>query len=226
MSFTTLTISIFLTGRTGAALGLLGVLYISILMRKRLRFFDLVLAFVAILCLLPILLPIILVLLVTGEGYVFYKQKRVGINKKIFFIYKFATMLKDSPNLSGGIITTKNDPRITPFGGFLRKTKINELPQLLNILFGQMSVVGPRPHPLKLNQKFSKKIDKFSKRHQFKPGITGLAQISGFRGKIYNFYDMSSRVKLDRYYFKKWSLMLDLNICFRTIFGIIKFNLK
>ena len=108
----------------------------------------------------------------------------------------------------------------------MRISALDEMPQFINVLIGNMSVVGPRPHPLKLNNQFSKKIDKFSKRHQFKPGITGLAQISGFRGKIYNFYDMSSRVKLDRYYFKKWSLNVDLNICFRTIFGIIKFNLK
>jgi len=118
------------------------------------------------------------------------------------------------------------DSRLTKFGKFMRISALDEMPQFINVLIGDMSVVGPRPHPLKLNQEFSKKIYKFSKRHQFKPGITGLAQISGFRGKIYNFYDMSSRVKLDRYYFKNWSFMLDLNICLRTIFGIIRFNLK
>ena len=103
---------------------------------------------------------------------------------------------------------------------------MDEMPQFINVLFGDMSVVGPRPHPIKLNENFSKKVERFSKRHQFKPGITGLAQIRGFRGKIYGFYDMSNRVKLDRYYFKNWSIFLDLKICFKTIFGILKYNLK
>ena len=112
------------------------------------------------------------------------------------------------------------------FGKLLRISALDEMPQFINVLLGDMSVVGPRPHPIKLNEKFQKKIDKFSKRHQFKPGITGLAQIRGFRGKIYMFHDMSSRVKLDRYYFKNWSFLFDLKICFKTILGILKYNLK
>ena len=119
-----------------------------------------------------------------------------------------------------------NDKRLTKFGKFLRISALDEMPQFANVLFGDMSVVGPRPHPIKLNEKFSKKVQKFSKRHQFKPGITGLAQTRGYRGKIYGFYDMSSRVKLDRYYFKNWSIFFDLNICFKTIFGILKYNFK
>ena len=99
------------------------------------------------------------------------------------------------------------------------------MPQFFNVLVGNMSVVGPRPHPIKLNELYFKKIDKFSKRHQFKPGITGLAQVQGFRGKIYDFYDMSSRVKLDRYYFKNWTIFLDLKICLKTIFGILSLKL-
>ena len=120
----------------------------------------------------------------------------------------------------------KNDPRITNIGKFLRKTSLDEIPQFINVLIGDMSVVGPRPHPIKLNDQFSKKVDKFSKRHQFKPGITGLAQTRGYRGKIYGFYDMSSRVKLDRYYFKNWSILFDIKICFTTFLGILKYNLK
>ena len=118
-----------------------------------------------------------------------------------------------------------NDVRLTKFGKFLRISALDEMPQFLNVLLGNMSVVGPRPHPVKLNNEFSKKINKFSKRHQFKPGITGLAQVQGFRGKIYNFYDMSSRVKLDRYYFKNWSILFDLRICAKTIFGILRANI-
>ncbi len=198
------------------------------------RFFDLVLAFVAILCLLPILLPIILVLLVTGEGYVFYKQKRVGINKKIFFIYKFATMLKDSPNLSGGIITTKNDPRITPFGGFLRKTKINELPQLLNILFGQMSVVGPRPVMQKSFDAYPEDVK--SSIYNIKPGLTGIGSIifrdeevllndvkiqgddtwEFYKKKIYPF-----KGKIELWYQKRMGFLLDFKLIILTAWVIL-----
>ena len=95
------------------------------------------------------------------------------------------------------------------------------MPQFINVLVGNMSVVGPRPHPIKLNQQFSQSIQKFSKRHQFKPGITGLAQVRGFRGKIHDYHDMSSKVKLDRYYFKSWSIFLDLKICIKTSLGIL-----
>tara|TARA_X000000368_G_scaffold63060_1_gene44628 strand:- start:62 stop:469 length:408 start_codon:yes stop_codon:yes gene_type:complete len=119
-----------------------------------------------------------------------------------------------------------NDTRLTKFGKFLRISALDEMPQFINVLFGSMSVVGPRPHPLKLNKEFSDKVEKFSKRHQFKPGITGLAQIKGYRGKIYGFHDMSSRVKLDRYYFKNWSIFIDLKICLKTFIGIIRFNIQ
>ena len=198
------------------------------------RFFDLVLAFVAILCLLPILVPIILGLLFTGEGYVFYKQKRVGINKQIFYIYKFATMLKDSPNLSGGIITTKNDPRITPFGGFLRKTKINELPQLLNILFGQMSVVGPRPVMQKSFDAYPE--DDKSLIYNIKPGLTGIGSIifrdeevlindvkvrgddawEFYKKKIYPF-----KGKIELWYQKRMGFLLDFKLIILTAWVIL-----
>tara|TARA_B100001094_G_C17929149_1_gene669862 strand:- start:397 stop:798 length:402 start_codon:yes stop_codon:yes gene_type:complete len=119
-----------------------------------------------------------------------------------------------------------NDKRLTKFGKFLRISALDEMTQFINVLFGDMSVVGPRPHPIKLNEKFSKKVEKFSKRHQFKPGITGLAQIKGYRGKIYNFHDMSNRVKLDRYYFKNWSIFFDLKIFFKTTLGLLVNNFK
>jgi lipopolysaccharide/colanic/teichoic acid biosynthesis glycosyltransferase len=106
---------------------------------------DLALSLIAIIMLLPVFLPIILILRITGEGEVFYKQLRIGRNNKTFYVLKFATMLKNSPNLRTGTITIKDDPRVLPFGKFLRKTKINELPQLFNIFLGQMSVIGPRP---------------------------------------------------------------------------------
>jgi lipopolysaccharide/colanic/teichoic acid biosynthesis glycosyltransferase len=139
------------------------------------RFFDIVVSLFFLILLSPLLIPIVIGLKLTGEGYIFYKQKRIGLNNKEFFILKFATMLKDSPNMAGGIITTKKDPRITPMGGFLRKSKINELPQLINILFGEMSFVGPRPvMPLSFEQ-YSKEIQ--SVIYKVKPGLTGIGSI-------------------------------------------------
>ena len=165
-----------------------------------------------------------LIIKIQSSGPILFKQRRHGAGGNIFYCYKFRTMVMNSQEDTK--FADNKDSRLTKFGKFLRISALDEMPQFINVLIGNMSVVGPRPHPLKLNNQFSRKIDKFSKRHQFKPGITGLAQISGFRGKIYNFHDMSSRVKLDRYYFKNWSFIFDLNICIRTFFGIVKYNLK
>ena len=154
-----------------------------------------------------------------SKGPVLFTQKRHGLGGKVFYCYKFRTMIINDQ--SDTLFADNNDSRLTKFGKFLRISALDEMPQFLNVLFGDMSVVGPRPHPIKLNNEFSYKIDKFSKRHQFKPGITGLAQVQGFRGKIYTFHDMSSRVRLDRYYFKNWSIFYDFKICFKTFFGIL-----
>mgnify|MGYP003113897690 CR=1 FL=1 len=124
------------------------------------RLLDMVVSFIAIVILLPLLIPVMIGLKLTGEGYIFYKQKRVGLNNKYFYILKFATMLKDSPNLGSGSITLRNDPRVTPMGGFLRKTKINELPQIFNILLGDISLVGPRPLVDKTFNAYSEEIRK------------------------------------------------------------------
>ena len=158
-----------------------------------------------------------------SKGPIIFIQRRHGIGGNIFNCYKFRTMVLNSQEDTE--FADNNDKRLTKFGKFLRMSALDEMPQFINVLIGNMSVVGPRPHPLKLNEEFSTKIDKFSKRHQFKPGITGLAQIQGFRGKVYNFYDMSSRVKLDRYYFKNWSIFFDLKICLKTFFGILRANI-
>ena len=109
------------------------------------RFFDIIFSAFAILILLPFMIPIIIGLKLTGEHDVFYRQTRIGKDGKSFGVWKFATMLRNSPNMTGGVLTQKDDPRILPMGKFLRKTKINELPQLINVLFGEMSFVGPRP---------------------------------------------------------------------------------
>ena len=139
------------------------------------RIFDVLTSGIAIVILSPLLIPIIVGLRFTGEGYVFYKQERVGHKKKPFLIWKFATMLKNSSKMPGGIMTTKKDPRITPMGGFLRKSKINELPQLLNIFFGHMSVVGPRPVMKVSFEAYPVAIQKVI--YNVKPGLTGIGSI-------------------------------------------------
>ncbi len=159
-----------------------------------------------------------------SKGPILFIQKRNGLGGKVFYCYKFRTMVVN--NLEDTKFADNKDSRLTKFGKFLRISALDEMPQFINVLIGNMSVVGPRPHPIKLNDQFSNKVDKFSKRHQFKPGITGLAQTRGFRGKVYGFHDMSSRVKLDRYYFKNWSIFFDLKICLKTVLGILKYNLK
>lgn len=140
------------------------------------RTFDFVFAFVGVLALTPLMLPIMVLLRLTGEGYVFYRQSRVGYKNRSFDILKFATMLKDSPNMKGGAITTDGDPRILPMGHFLRKTKINELPQLINVLMGEMSFVGPRP--LMREQSFELyNADVKKTIYNARPGITGLGSL-------------------------------------------------
>ena len=198
------------------------------------RTFDILSSGIAILILIPILIPVIIVLKLTGEGYIFYKQERVGFKNKKFLIWKFATMLKDSPNMPGGIMTTKKDPRITPMGGFLRKSKINELPQLFNIFFGQMSVVGPRPVMKVSFEAYPKEVQKVI--YNVKPGLTGIGSIifrdeeelitevknnggdlwEFYEGKIYPF-----KGKLEMWYQNHKSFMLDMKIIFLTAWVIL-----
>ena len=139
------------------------------------RLIDILLSFFALLVLFPLMLPIVIGLLFTGENYVFYFQERIGFKNKKFNIYKFATMLKDSPNLGTGLHTINKDPRILPMGFFLRKTKINELPQLFNIFFGSMSVIGPRPLVDKTFEPYSEKVK--SNIYNVKPGLSGIGSI-------------------------------------------------
>ena len=189
------------------------------------RVFDIIFSLFVITFFLPWMYLIFGIIIKTqSDGPILFLQRRHGLGGRVFNCFKFRTMIQNSEEDTK--FADNNDSRLTKFGKFLRISALDEMPQFINVLLGDMSVVGPRPHPIKLNEKFQKKIDKFSKRHQFKPGITGLAQIRGFRGKIYGFYDMSSRVKLDRYYFKNWSIFLDIQICFSTAQGILKYNLK
>lgn len=197
------------------------------------RVFDIVSSGVALLILSPLLIPVIIGLKFTGEGYIFYKQLRVGYKNKSFFIWKFATMLKDSPNMVGGVMTTKKDPRITPMGAFLRKSKINELPQLLNILFGQMSVVGPRPVMKISFEAYPTQIQKAI--YSVKPGLTGIGSII-FRdeeelitevknkgGNVWEFYKEEIypfKGELEIWYQDHKSFLLDMKIIFLTAWVI------
>lgn len=139
------------------------------------RFFDIVFALLALIILLPLLLPIVILLLLTGEHEVFFRQDRVGYQNKIFRIWKFATMLKNSPNMGNGDVTTRNDPRVTKMGQFLRISKLNELPQLINILTGDMSFVGPRPLMKVGFERYSEEMKQ--KVYRAKPGLTGIGSI-------------------------------------------------
>ena len=137
------------------------------------RIFDILSSTIALVILSPLLIPLVIGLKLTGEGYIWYFQERVGFKNKLFNIFKFATMLKDSPNMAGGLITTKKDPRLTPLGGLLRDTKINELPQLINILNGDMSVVGPRPVMQKSFDAYPPEVQKVI--YNVKPGLTAVS---------------------------------------------------
>jgi lipopolysaccharide/colanic/teichoic acid biosynthesis glycosyltransferase len=139
------------------------------------RILDLVLSGLALLVLAPLLIPVCIGLLLTGEHYVFYLQQRIGLNNKKFGIWKFATMLKNSPNLAGGLHTTRRDPRLMPLGHFLRQTKINELPQLINILLGDMSIVGPRPLVDKTFDPYPDHVKRVI--YNVRPGLTGIGSI-------------------------------------------------
>ena len=198
------------------------------------RFFDIVASMIALLILSPLLVPIIIGLKLTGEGHIWYFQERVGFKTKLFNIWKFATMLKDSPNMSGGYITTKRDSRLTPMGDFLRKSKINELPQLINILRGDMSVVGPRPVMSVSFAAYPEDVKKVI--YNVKPGLTGIGSVI-FRdeeelitkvkedgGDIWSFYKNDIypfKGKLEKWYQENTSFSTDVKIIFLTAWVII-----
>jgi putative colanic acid biosynthesis UDP-glucose lipid carrier transferase len=189
---------------------------------KRLkRVFDVVFSLIIIVCLLSWLTPLIAILiLLESKGPIFFKQKRNGLNYEEFYCYKFRSMhLNPIADLEQ---VQKNDPRITRVGKFIRKTSIDELPQFFNVLLGDMSVVGPRPHMVSHTEMYAKSVDKFMVRHFIKPGITGLAQTNGFRGEVETEKDIINRVKYDIFYLENWSLLLDIKIIFATVVNAIK----
>lgn len=185
------------------------------------RVFDILFSSAVIIFLLSWLTPIIALLIkLESKGPVFFKQSRNGFNYKEFDCYKFRSM---TPNKDAHLHqATRNDHRVTKVGKFIRKTSIDELPQFFNVLFGDMSVVGPRPHMVSHTNMYAKKVDKFMVRHFVKPGITGLAQISGFRGEVETDKDIIGRVKYDIFYIENWSLLLDIKIIIKTFLNAVK----
>ncbi|MBP5772011.1 MAG: exopolysaccharide biosynthesis polyprenyl glycosylphosphotransferase [Bacteroidaceae bacterium] len=181
----------------------------------------------SILCLIPtaLLLPfIIFAIKRQSPGPVFFRQLRTGIDGHDFYCYKFRSMHVNSD--ADRLQATKDDPRKFPFGDFMRKTNIDELPQFWNVLIGNMSIVGPRPHMLAHTEQYDKLIDKYMVRHFVKPGITGWAQVTGFRGETRELWQMEGRVERDIWYIQHWSLWLDLRIIWLTVKTIFKRDAK
>ena len=180
------------------------------------RVFDIVFSSLVIVFILSWMIPLFgLIIKISSKGPVLFVQKREGYKELPFNCFKFRSMIV---NLESDIkMADDDDMRLTKFGKFLRLSTLDEMPQFINVFLGDMSIVGPRPHPVNLNRQFKNQIGSFNKRHRFKPGITGLAQSMGYSGFIGSVQDMSDRVKMDVFYFKNWSLLLDFKIVFKTI---------
>lgn len=186
------------------------------------RAFDIFFSLFAIIFVFSWLFPIVSIIIkLESRGPIFFVQKRSGKNNETFNCFKFRSMKyfgKDNEFVQA----TKGDTRITKMGAFIRKTSIDEMPQFFNVLLGNMSVVGPRPHPLKLDEEYKGIIDKYMSRHFAKPGITGLSQVMGYRGETKDTFSMKARVNLDSFYIEHWTFFLDIKIILLTIFNIFK----
>lgn len=184
------------------------------------RAFDFVFSLIVVILLLSWLTPLMALLIkLESRGPVFFKQSRPGLDEQEFLCYKFRSM---KVNVTTEKEASRNDPRVTKIGRFIRKTSIDELPQFFNVLLGDMSVVGPRPHLWSQNKTYGSKIKKYMVRHYVKPGITGLAQVKGYRGEIETESDMINRIKFDVYYIENWSLLMDIKIIIQTVVNIFK----
>nr|WP_315143097.1 undecaprenyl-phosphate glucose phosphotransferase [uncultured Flavobacterium sp.] len=183
--------------------------------------FDLVFSLVVMVLIFPWLFPILMIIIkIESPGPIFFKQERTGRDKESFFCWKFRSMYinKQADQLQAG----KGDQRVTKFGAFMRKTSIDELPQFFNVFWGHMSVVGPRPHMVNHTEQYSTLINNYLVRHYAKPGITGWAQVNGYRGETKELIDMQNRVEHDIWYIENWSILLDIKIVIKTIFNVFK----
>jgi Undecaprenyl-phosphate glucose phosphotransferase len=181
------------------------------------RGFDLIVASISLIVLCPLLLLVAVVIKLESRGPAIFRQARHGFNNETIRVFKFRTMRTVEDGEVKFTQAVKNDPRITKFGGILRSTNIDELPQLVNVLLGEMSLVGPRPHPIALNLKFEDKLAPLFRRHNVKPGITGWAQVNGCRGETDTIEKMQERLRYDLYYIDHWSFFLDLQIIMMTL---------
>ncbi len=187
--------------------------------------FDRAFAFAAVLALSPVLLAIACAVKLSSSGPVFFKQRRKGANGKVFSIYKFRSMRVHAE--TEGVVrqATRSDPRVTRVGAFLRRTSLDELPQFFNVLRGEMSVVGPRPHAIEHDALYQNIVDGYIHRYRIKPGITGWAQVNGFRGETDSIEKMQGRVEHDLYYLSNWSFALDMRIVLMTfVKGLVHRN--
>ncbi|MDG1571468.1 undecaprenyl-phosphate glucose phosphotransferase [Robiginitalea sp. M366] len=185
------------------------------------RVFDIAFSLIVIFGVLIWLGPILALLIrLESKGPTFFVQQRSGLDNRPFYCYKFRSMAMnhDADRMQAG----KNDMRVTAIGKFIRKTSIDELPQFYNVLFGNMSVVGPRPHMLKHTDEYAESVDKYMVRHFVKPGITGLAQVRGYRGEIEKHSDIQNRIKFDIFYIENWSFLLDIKIIVQTVLNVFK----
>ncbi len=178
---------------------------------------DKILGTVLLIVFLPFMLLIALAIKLESRGPVFFRQRRNGFNYKQFSVFKFRTMRHDCTSEKEFVQARQDDPRVTPLGKFLRRTSLDELPQLFNVLSGTMSLVGPRPHPLALDNEFSRVIGGYFARHRVKPGMTGWAQVNGFRGETETREKMRGRFEHDIYYIENWSLLFDALILIKTV---------
>ena len=181
---------------------------------------DIVLATLILLLISPVLCCIALAVKLSSPGPIIFRQTRYGMDGKPIMVWKFRSM-KVMENDKVVTQATQNDPRVTRVGNFLRRTSLDELPQFINVLLGDMSVVGPRPHMLKHTEEYSKLINKYMVRHFVKPGITGWSQVTGYRGETKELKDMEGRIRGDIWYIEHWSFGLDLFIIYKTVMNAI-----
>jgi putative colanic acid biosynthesis UDP-glucose lipid carrier transferase len=185
------------------------------------RTFDFCAATVGLLFVSPVMLLCAILVKLSSRGPVFFRQKRYGLDGREIWVWKFRSM-RVCDNGPAVVQATKGDPRITPVGAILRRTSLDELPQLFNVLDGSMSLVGPRPHASAHNEHYRKLIRGYMLRHKVKPGITGLAQVAGYRGETETLDKMQKRIEFDHRYIQQWSLWLDIKILVRTLFVVLK----